>query len=87
MCSGKHNRESEGRDHDARGEENGELLTGVAHGVRVVHQPPGYAVWDGREDVKEEDEEGPVLAGRESGVSDGVVSHATFQPDQRTITG
>lgn len=79
MCPGKHYREPKGRDDDACGEEYGELLTSVAHGVCVVHQSSGYAVWNGREDVKEENEEGPVLAGKENGVSGREVSRVAFQ--------
>lgn len=47
VCSGKDYWESEGGDDDACGEEDGELLTSVAHGVRVVHQSSRYAVWNG----------------------------------------
>lgn len=79
MCSGEDDRESEGGDHDACCEEDGELLTGVAHGVRVVHQSSRYAVRNGREDVKKQHKEGPVLAGKEREVSAVFVSPVAFQ--------
>lgn len=37
VCSGEDDREPEGGDDDACGEEDGELLASVTHGIRVVH--------------------------------------------------
>lgn len=85
ICSGEYNGQPKGRDDDACREEYGELLAGAAHGVRVVHQPPGYAVRDGREDVKEEDEEGPVFAGKERGVNAGLVGPDPSQHTNYTL--
>lgn len=47
VCSGEDDREAKGGDDDACREEDGELLTGVAHGVRIVHQSSRYAVRNG----------------------------------------
>lgn len=47
---------------DARREEDGQLFAGVAGRVCVVDHPPRDAVWDGREDVEEEEEQRPVFA-------------------------
>lgn len=83
VCSGEDDREAKGGDDDACREEDGELLTGVAHGVRVVHQSSRYAVRNGWEDVKKQHKEGPVLAGKEREVSAVFVSPVAFQ---HTIT-
>lgn len=60
--SGEDDGQAEGRDDDARREEDGQLLAGVAGRVGVVHHPPRDAVRDGAEDVEEEQKQGPVCA-------------------------
>lgn len=54
--------QAEGRDDDARREEDGELFAGVAGRVGVVDHSPRDAVGDGGEDVEEEQEQRPVFA-------------------------
>lgn len=60
--SGEDDGEAEGRDDDARCEEDGQLLAGVAGRVCVIHHSPGDAVRDRGEDVEEEEEQRPVFA-------------------------
>lgn len=62
VSSGEDDGEAEGRDDDARREEDGQLLAGVAGRVCVIHHSPGDAVRDRGEDVEEEEEQRPVFA-------------------------
>lgn len=62
ISSGEDDGQAEGRDDDARREEDGQLLAGVAGRVCVVHHPPRDAVRDGAEDVEEEQKQRPVCA-------------------------
>lgn len=62
ISSGEDDGQAEGRDDDARREEDGQLLAGVAGRVCVVHHPPRDAVRDGAEDVEKEQEQRPVFA-------------------------
>lgn len=62
LSSGEDDGKAEGRDDDARREEDGQLLAGVAGRVCVVHHPPRDAVRDGAKDVEKEQEQRPVFA-------------------------
>lgn len=62
VSSGEDDGKAEGRDDDARREEDGQLLAGIAGRVRVIHDSPGDAVRDRGEDVEEEEEQRPVFA-------------------------
>lgn len=62
ISSGEDDGQAEGRDDDARREEDGQLLAGVAGRVCVVHHPPRDAIRDGAEDVEKEQEQRPVFA-------------------------
>lgn len=62
VSSGEDDGKAEGGDDDARREEDGQLLAGVAGRVCVIHHSPGDAVRDRGEDVEEEEEQRPVSA-------------------------
>lgn len=61
FSSGEDDGQAEGRDDDARREEDGELFAGVAGRVCVIDHPPRDAVRDGWQDVEEEEEQRPVF--------------------------
>lgn len=60
--SSKDNRKAKGRNHDPGGEEIGQLQTGAAGRVRVVGDPLGDEIGQGRDGMEEQHEQGPVHA-------------------------